>query len=314
MTEQFRPAGRMVDIDGHRLHVLCEGEGRPSVILEMGMPGIPSGWSVIQPEIAKFTRVCSYDRAGIGWSDPGPEPRSGKQIITELHTLLHRIEVEPPYILVGLSFGGHYIRLFTAEYPEEVAGLVFVDSSHEDMVAHYPPPMARLFRMTKYMNRVLLMLARLGIVRALGARLPLFSALFHEKMPDEQRREILWHMGRAEQWRGTVAETNVYDSTEAEVRAARVRQPTFGDLPIAVITAGATFDDPKLLPPGVKPGEVGPIWLELQKDLASLSTNSTQTVLDNLTHIDLLGPDGIAPIVAAVQWVTRQHEGNLARS
>jgi pimeloyl-ACP methyl ester carboxylesterase len=121
------PPGRLVDLGSHRLHFVAMGEGAPAVVMEAGLPGSVLSWCWVQPEIAKFTRACSYDRAGLGWSDAGPMPRTAGRIAEELHRLLGRAGVPPPYVLVGHSFGGLTVRLFAARYPGEVAGMVLVD-------------------------------------------------------------------------------------------------------------------------------------------------------------------------------------------
>ena len=121
-----------VDVGGYKLYLHCLGAGSPTVVLEAGGDDVAETWSLVQPEVARFTRACAYDRAGLGQSDPGPEPRNGLQIVKELHTLLANAGVEGPYVLVGHSLGGMYVRLFADRYPEDVVGLVLVDSSHID--------------------------------------------------------------------------------------------------------------------------------------------------------------------------------------
>ena len=119
--------GRLIDIGSHRLHIHCTGEGKPAVVMDSGLPGSSLSWSLVQPEVAKFTRACSYDRAGLGWSELGPEPRTTSQIVEELHTLLVRAEIAGPYVLVGHSFGAFTVRLYASKYPEEAAGMILVD-------------------------------------------------------------------------------------------------------------------------------------------------------------------------------------------
>jgi pimeloyl-ACP methyl ester carboxylesterase len=121
------PPGRLVDVGGHRLHILDKGNGHPTVVFEAGLPGSVLSWNQVQKELARVVRVVSYDRAGLGWSDPGPEPRTAERIVEELHSLLDRAAIPGPYILVGHSFGGLTTRLFAARYPNEVAGLVLLD-------------------------------------------------------------------------------------------------------------------------------------------------------------------------------------------
>ena len=124
--------GRLVDVGGYRLKANCMGAGSPSVVLESGLGDMSAEWTRVQPEIAKFTRVCSYDRAGYGGSDAGPMPRTSAQIARELHTLLQNAKENPPYLLVGHSFGGYNVRVFNGTYPNEVMGIVLVDATQED--------------------------------------------------------------------------------------------------------------------------------------------------------------------------------------
>ena len=124
------PPGRMVNLGTHSLHLHSKGEGSPVVILDAGMASTSLSWAFIQDELAKFTHVCSYDRAGLGWSEPGPKPRTTAQILAELRALLQKSGIPPPYVLVGHSFGAFTVRLFAALHPNEVAGLVFIDGLH----------------------------------------------------------------------------------------------------------------------------------------------------------------------------------------
>jgi hypothetical protein len=131
----FPPPGRLVDIGGWRLHVNCTGEsspGQPTVILEAGLGDFSVEWSLVQPRVARFARVCSYDRGGDGWSDLGPDPRTLHQIAGEWRTLLQKAEVSPPYVLVGHSYGGWLVRLYSYSYPGEVSGMVLVDAGEEE--------------------------------------------------------------------------------------------------------------------------------------------------------------------------------------
>lgn len=116
-----------IDVGGYKLRLQVAGTGTPTVVLDYGLGGSLENWRDVFPEVARFTRVVAYDRAGYGKSEPGPEPRSQTQIATELHTLLHRAQIAPPYVLVGHSLGGANIRAFAYLFKDEVAGLVFVD-------------------------------------------------------------------------------------------------------------------------------------------------------------------------------------------
>jgi len=129
-------AGRIVDIGGTKLHINCTGTGAPAVILESGFPGVSLDWVLVQPEVAKVTKVCSYDRAGVGWSGLGKQPRTANQIADDIEELLVAAGVPPPYVLVGHSVGGIYVRDFTLKHPDQVIGMVLVDATHEGAVAY----------------------------------------------------------------------------------------------------------------------------------------------------------------------------------
>ena len=136
------PPGQLVDIGGYRLHLWCTGNGAPAVILDTGLGGSSAGWYVVQPDVARFTRVCAYDRAGMGYSDPGPSPRTARRIASELAKLLDRSGIAGPVVLVGASIAGFNVRVFASDHPELAAGLVLVDASHE-ADAHEVPRIAR---------------------------------------------------------------------------------------------------------------------------------------------------------------------------
>src|SRR5215216_361500 len=163
---RYPPAGQLVDVGGHRLHLHCVGKGSPTVIMEAGGAGNVLHWMLVQPAIARSTRVCAYDRAGMGWSEPGPPPRTPQQIVAELHTLLTNARIPGPYILVGHSIGGKYVRLYASQYPQDVAGLVLVDGRHEDVDAAMTSAMRADDRSNVQMQqRIYWSLGRLGLMR-----------------------------------------------------------------------------------------------------------------------------------------------------
>ena len=137
-TDPGRRAFKNIDVGGHQLRMRISGQGGPTVIFEGGGSagaGAPlEAWVLVQPAVSKFTRTVSYDRAGIGWSAPGPKPRDARQVARELHTALRNAHVDPPYILVGHSFGGPLNRVFAGMYPEEVLGMVLVDPTQEEFI------------------------------------------------------------------------------------------------------------------------------------------------------------------------------------
>ena len=126
------PPGTLAPVGPHRLHYRCEGEGAPGVIFDAGIAASSLSWTRVQPQVARFTRTCSYDRAGLAWSDPGATPRSMPTLVDELHRLIRHAAIPAPYVLVGHSFGGLVIRAFARAHRDEIAGLVFVDPLHPE--------------------------------------------------------------------------------------------------------------------------------------------------------------------------------------
>jgi pimeloyl-ACP methyl ester carboxylesterase len=163
--KRFPPPGRLVELGGHRLHLLESGSGSPTIVLEAGLMSTVLSWSELQRALAPSYRVVSYDRAGLGWSDLGPMPRTADRIVDELHTLLDRAAIPPPYILVGHSFGGLTMPLFAARFPGEIAGMVLVDPVAP---AEWNPPSEHDYRLTRIGAKVCrraALLSRLGVLR-----------------------------------------------------------------------------------------------------------------------------------------------------
>ena len=166
--QKYAPPGKRVDIGGYALHINCVGEGSPTVILDSGLSHNALVWSLVQAAIAEITKVCSYDRAGYGWSDPGPKPRTSQQIAHELYRLLQNADISGPYVLVGHSFGGLNIRLFADMYPDNIVGMILVDAAHEDQRHRIPQPPLRTRLIQKLQwqwFRFNPLWARLGILR-----------------------------------------------------------------------------------------------------------------------------------------------------
>jgi len=166
---RFNPMpGQLVEAGGFRMHIDCAGQGSPAVILDSGLGDTYVTWRKVQPQIAEFTRVCSYDRAGIGYSDSSSRPRTSQVIAEELHALLHSAGIAPPYVLVGHSMGGYDVRLYASLYPTEAAGMVLVDSSHPDQEKRLPAALLDRQRSSVRQAEFLEVTMPFGLPRLLG--------------------------------------------------------------------------------------------------------------------------------------------------
>lgn len=176
-ARRFPAPGRMIDVGGYRLHIReMQPEhgvtpGTPTVLLEAGIAASSLSWSKVLPELAKFARVVAYDRAGLGWSDASPRPRTPPHIVEELHTLLDRASVPRPLVLVGHSFGGYCVRYYAHKFPGEVAGMVLVDSVHPAEWERITPQQRRMIRGAVLFSRIGELLTRVGFVRFVLERL-----------------------------------------------------------------------------------------------------------------------------------------------
>jgi len=268
----FPLPGKLVDVGGHRLHIYCVGEGRPTVVLETGALAMSALWGWVQPQVAVHTRVCSYDRAGLGWSEPGPAPRDALHISSELHTLLKNSGEAPPYVLVGHSFGGLLVRVYTDQYPEDVAGLLLLDSSHPDQVARLEKVLGKPSFLERALEPSLSVPARLGILR-FGVRFAGAMDRF-DGLPSRAAAEFKAFFVDASHQSGGLAEMRVWQQTAGQVRAAR----PIANLPLVVISAEGE------MPPSVEQQ----VRFELHRELAGLSSRGTYRVLVGTTHGSLV--------------------------
>ena len=279
---EYPPPGKMVNIGNHDIHLYCVGTGSPTVIFESDLDqyGVLS-WFSVQGEIGKVTRACSYDRAGIMWSEPGPRPRDGETIAAELKSVLENAGEAGPYILVGHAFGGAYVRIFAGQNPDDVCGMVLVESSHPDMFT--------LFE-------------EYGIV---------------SEIPDKNIRPLillLSHLGSPGRYKGNVYDLppEIYDPVQAflpessmawfdeEVESpntlAQAGQYTYlGDWPLIVLATSR---------PSPSLGDLGQtlddLWLEMQRDLLSLSGNSEIRIYEGGHYPQLQSPE---MVIEAIQDV-----------
>lgn len=251
--------GQLVDVGGHTLHITCTGDGGPTVVLEGGFAATSATWGWIAPAVAKHARVCVYDRAGRGWSDPVSAPQDGAAIATDLHTLLDHAGVPGPYVLVGHSFGGLYVMAFAARYPQQVAGMVLLDSTSPKQftLSAYPATYEAFRRATGLFPA----LSRVGLVRTA------FTSPF-ATLPALSRDQETAFASTADMARSQRDEWAEAPTSMDQARALT----TLGARPLFVLTAGN----------GAQQG-----WTTLQDQLAALSTNSVHRVLPDATHESL---------------------------
>jgi pimeloyl-ACP methyl ester carboxylesterase len=281
------------------LNINCTGSGSPTVVLDSGLGMPAAAWDLVQPDVARFTRVCSYDRAGYGWSSAGPMPRTSGQIANELHALLAASGEPGPYVLVGHSFGGYNVRVYTARYPADVAGLVLVDASHEDQVRLESPAMRRAdAEQQASLNRwrpFVPALIGFGVLRFMAAQASV----------DPQRKDWTdkqaYLQVQSKFVTAALSELEMMPTASAdEVRASGA----LGDRPLVVLSAGQEPSG-KDLPAGISLAELKAFrkaWIEdLQARQARLSTRGRQVVLPDSGH--LIPVERPASVVAAIREV-----------
>jgi len=255
---RFRPPGRLVDVDGMRLHMQEMGEGHPTVVLDSALGGSSMSWYRVQPELASLTHVCSYDRAGFGWSGPAAGPRRAGEMTEELRTLLRAAAIRPPLVLVGHSFGSLVCLLYAALYPREVGGVVLVDPPDVDSWSRPDARQrARIDRGARLARRAALA-SRFGLMRLFfslfgfravpaaritsrGSAPPENTRVFHvlEKLPADFRAVLRWLWSES---RSLAALASLIENVPASaVEVASLELP--GDLPIVVLTAANAPDE-----------------------------------------------------------------------
>lgn len=315
--------GRAVDVGGRSLNINCAGSGSPAVILESGGGGYGGyGWRDVQAEVAKFTTVCRYDRAGEGWSDPALTARSSATIVHDLQELLQRAPVAGPYVLVGHSIGGEYVRIFTSKFPSEVAGVVLVDSSHPDQ--REPPMMlSPITRMPKGVRQFacfsLPVVTRFGVIRLFMRNTPVsvppeFSS--QQRAAERAMRNQRVKAAEAGAAQGCAATENGVlrpdkGTGDPEADGAARSAGTLADRPLIVLTAGQYWkpDDPVA---AKQMAEFHEAWVnQLQSGLARLSTNGKQIVVENSDHgVPQHAPDAVVSAIHEVVTDVRNRQGH----
>jgi pimeloyl-ACP methyl ester carboxylesterase len=279
---RFHPMpGQLVDIGGYKMHIYCAGQGSPTIILDAGMGDSFISWHKVQSEIAKFTRVCSYDRAGLGYSDSSPLPRTSRVIVDELHRLLQHAGITGPLILVGHSMGGFDVRLYASLYRSEVVGMVLVDSSHPEQQKRLPPALNDLDATWLREQEFFEFTIPFGIPRLLGfcgndAAIRAVDCNFHSV-------------------RESVAELKAISESAAQTAATG----SLGDMPLVVLSHDPDTPQPDLPEDLVKPANDA--WQQMQEELAHLSSKGKQVIAKNSGHyIQLDRPDLVIKAVRSV--------------
>ncbi len=263
--KNFPAPGNLIDVGGFKMHIYCVGKGSPTVILEALSGGFSSYWAWVQPEVAKQVRVCTYDRAGFGWSESDSEPESPQRTAHNLHTLLTNAGIEGPFVMVGHSKGGIYVREYAALYPRDVVGLVLLDSSHPDQFVRYPEMLKGDTPMLTLMPLMQIML-RVGL-----ARVYFFHSIKIDfaSLPPRQHAEVAAAWSSQAYWRSLKSTmllgANIFQQAHD--------LGSLGDLPLAVITRGEGVDDG---------------WRKMQNELAGLSTDSIHITVAGSTHTSLI--------------------------
>lgn len=284
--------GRLVDLGEYRLHLDCRGQARPAVVIDAG----GGAWSIFFRHIQRAlvesgVRVCTYDRAGLGWSDPAIGPRTSRDMATDLHELLETAGELPPYVLVGHSLGGLNVRFFTARYPEDVAGLVLAEAAHENQWERLPN------EAWEAVARAIPRLEQAAQAARAGAIPPssIDASSFAVHLP-ELSATYVQAMTTAKPYEGLVAELQGVEESHSQV--AEVAGP-LGDLPLAVVSAGNSFA--AFEGSGIPIEEANRVWADLQKELASLSSQSRQIVSAEAEHgIQFSDPEAL---LDGIEWV-----------
>jgi pimeloyl-ACP methyl ester carboxylesterase len=271
---KYPPPGQLIDVGGYRLHLHCKSQGHPTVVMDYGLGGISPLWYQVQSQVAKFTSVCVYDRAGYGWSEPSPHPRTSLIMVQELHTLLKKGGIAGPYLLVGHSLGGLNMRLFASQYPSEVVGVVLVDAVPANVYSRLGSEFRENMAATRQMFGSLSIISRLGILRLLlqlkGSDV---APEFVQKLPPSVQSVVL------AKFLPQSFNTALAESALLEKDAELVSQTSFpSHLPLVVISHGLNMFS------GQNVEAAESIWRQLQAETSQLSTSGSLQIAYGSGH------------------------------
>lgn len=300
-SEAFAKPHQRIDIGGRHINLFCAGTGSTTVIFDGPAGDAGWAWFKVQPEVARHTRACTYDRAGFGFSDPAPRPNTSENAAEDLHKALSVAGIKPPYLLVGNSLGGSNVQVYTYRYPGEVKGLVLVEPQSEDETTRSNKAsqgfINKIYAMVKEHDQQCLDAANKGMKpgsdaadSCIGDPAQYFGPVLG--------KQVKTTMLTKSYWRTRVDEANAYDTSDNQLRA--LRKP-FGDLPLVVLTRGVSpYMDPS------KPQSAGNKALEdenekIHKELAALSSKGKQRVVPGASHgIQGDKPDAVTEAVIEV--------------
>lgn len=284
----YARAQRLVEVEpGRSLNIYCVGTGKPTVIFDSGLGGGTPGWAPIQATIAKHTRACSYDRAGINFSDPGNRPSSSANIVDDLHRLLVAASIEPPYVMVGHSYGGMNVRLFADKYPNEVVGMVLVDPTHEDQSEGYralDPKKSSREDWERQREPRFVFFRKCGAAASAGF---VAGSEIHKTCVESDslfgeviNAAYLKLQLKPGYWRALLSENeSVFGESSDQVRASR---KSYGDLPLIVLTRSPA---PKKDTETQEDRDArNRLWFTLHDNVAALSTHGVNRVVPDSGH------------------------------
>ncbi len=278
---EYPAPGMLYDVNGTRMHIRCQGEGSPAVIMEAGSGDCSLSWALVQQNVSKFTRVCTYDRQGYGWSDPGPGPVTARNVTGSLHTLLSMANITPPYVLVGHSLGGVYMRYYAHRYPDEVRGMVLVDPGSEWQMARTGENFTREMKAAVAVRASLL--RQMGWESAKGTFARNLSLV--EKYSDPRLPSWEYHAFRAlwatEPWFWYSCATEGERAFQVWDEVSRENITTLINIPLVVISSGQEM--------GFSADPAGntyanEVFRTLQKEMATESPQGMYLIAHNSSH------------------------------
>lgn len=268
---RYPAPGQRVDVGGYAMHIYCVGAGSPTVILDHIGDGNMGEWALIQPVVAEETRVCAYDRAGFGWSDPGPLPRDAQQSARELDLLLTNAAVSGPYVLVGHSYGANVARVYAAQYPDDLAALVLVDPGYLHDRPGVPEDVNEQWkREGRFIIGAAPWLTRIGFMR-LGAAA---GALGYGELPAAQGEAFVAVQLTPKYGRAVADQYAAFEDTSAQVFAAEKALPP---VPLLVLSATEPGGDPSRR-----------TWTEVNARIAELVPEGEHRAVSGASHMSLV--------------------------